>query len=282
MFVTDVEGDFTFHPIAEEAPRYAALPAGVYKVGQTRNGLFFRPMTIDTDGLIDLKTTVAKEVRAEIKSFFDHATRARLRASEVKNRRGIILYGPPGTGKTSIVRSLFPYIIERGAVILVDPNPDMLEHHTLPAIHFADKCRDVVLFFDEFDKNACYSESELKQLLDGLASPDNILTIGCTNYLNRVPETLWKRPSRFSLVREMPAPDSAVRTAYLRKKFPVIPADVAFDLANIVLDKPLDYVQEVCTLYLRGMDVDEIRDRITGIKPSVLVMDDDDDSSSDD
>jgi SpoVK/Ycf46/Vps4 family AAA+-type ATPase len=272
MFVVDHEGDYTYMPIKEGAKQYSRLPAGAYKAAMSAQGVLFRPITVNQDGLIKMNTKVAAEVWGEVKSFFDQETRKRLAAAEVKNRRGIILHGIPGTGKTSLVRSLFPYMIEQGAVIIVDCNADRLEHGFLPAIHLDDPDRDVVLFFDEFDRNAKYSEVELKRLLDGLSSPNNILTIGCTNHLNNIPDALWKRPSRFSLVREMPAPSPEVRTIFLHKKFPGIPTDVALDLIGMVGDKSIDYVQEVCTLYLRGMDVDEIRDRITGVQPSALVM----------
>lgn len=296
MFVVDKDGDFQFHAIAEDAKRYAQLPSGAYTVGRAMRGWFFKPLTIGVGDLVNLKTTVAREVRGEMLSFFDPDVRLRLKDAKVKNRRGIILYGPPGTGKTSLVRSLFPEMIAAGAVILVDVDPDYLEDHLLPAIHFSDPDRSVVLFFDEFDASARGSESELKSLLDGLKSPDHLLTIGCTNYLDRIPETLWKRPSRFSLVREMPAPDPEVRRAFLRRKFPMIPADVADDLITIIADQPLDFVHEVCALHLRGMDTDEIRDRIAGVKPAYLVMEkgdddacaadsdegDDDDSADDD
>jgi SpoVK/Ycf46/Vps4 family AAA+-type ATPase len=274
MFMQDNEGDYLYYPIEEPRSALKVLPAGPYSVN-VGPSIFFRPLAITQDGLISLNTTVARKVNQEVASFFDQTTRGRLAAAGVKNRRGIILHGPPGTGKTSLVRSLFETMVNHDAVILVDPNADYLENVVLPAIHLTDRGRSVVLFFDEFDRNASYSQEELKRLLDGLNSPDNLLTIGCTNHLERVPEALRARPSRFSLVLEMPAPDPKVREAFLRRKFPMIPADVASDLTTMIADKPLDYVQEVCVLWLRGMDVDEIRDRIENVPPSVLVMDDD-------
>lgn len=285
MFMIDREGDFHFIPISTPEHVYQALPAGGYHVEQTPNGMYFKPIPSTKEMLINLDTPVGRRVRREITEFFNPELTARLTAAGLKHRRGIILHGEQGTGKTSLVRAMFPFMIEHNAVMLLETNADHLEHTIIPAVRLTDPDRPIVLIWDEFEKNARYSRNELLQLLDGLASPDHLLTIGTTNYLHRIPRQLRFRPSRFSLVLEMPPLPAEARTVYVQSKFSMLEAPVARAVVDLTEGRPLDYLEEACKLALMGYDLDEIRDRIQGepiLSPDSEDEDDSDDSSDDD
>lgn len=281
MFILDNDGDYRNHN-GENPTIVRALPAGVYQVMTSMDGrVFFRPVTTTGDVLIKLDTSVARQVRQEIALFFDGAITTRLAGAGIRHRRGILLHGAPGTGKTSLVRALFPYILEQNAVILVETNADHLENLVIPAIRQHDPDRPVVLVWDEFEKNAKYSRTELLRLLDGLSSPDHILTIGTTNFLGQIPDQLKNRPSRFGLILEMPLLGTEARLSYIDRKYPMLDVETSFDLVELTGSMPLDYLEEACKLSLMGYHTDEIRDRVRGPEHSVLVISEDDDEGDD-
>jgi len=283
MFVIDSDGDY--RPIAGQNPRLVEkLPAGVYELHTAQTGAYFKPMQYSAESFVSLDTPAARQVRREIADFFNPAITARLAAAGLKHRRGIILHGPPGTGKTSLVRAMLPMVVDAGAIVLSEVNADMLENTIIPVLRKDDPDRPIVLVWDEFDKNAQYSHSELLRLLDGLNSPDHLLTIGVTNDLGQIPSPLRLRPSRFGLILEMPPLGQAAREAYARNKYTMLESDMIAGIVDLTANKPLDYVEEACKLALMGYELDEIRDRVCGIPGLILAgapTEDDDDEDDD-
>ncbi len=262
MFVLDRDGDY--RPIGGEDPQLTpTLPAGVYTIGfLPTGGGFFRPISTSGDQLVSLDTPTGRKVAREIQDFFNPEITARLASAGVKHRRGIILHGQPGTGKTSLVRAFLPQIVALGAVVLSEINPALLQEQIIPAIRKHDPARPIVLVWDEFDKSAEHAHSELLRLLDGMSSPDHLLTIGVTNNLRNIPETLRCRPSRFGLILKVPPLGQEARTSYARTKYPMLDDDTIANVVQITEGKALDYIEEGCKLALMGYDADEIRDRV--------------------
>lgn len=276
MFIIDKDGDYSYVSATSAQETATMLPTGAYRVNLHPMGLEFKPTQTSGDTLIDINTPVARKVAREIADFFNPGITERLRAAGLKHRRGIILHGKPGTGKTSLVRALLPTLLAHNAVVLVDPGADPLERLFIPAIRLCDPDRPIVLIWDEFERTTDYSQNELLQLLDGLNSPDHLLTIGTTNYIERIPDALKKRPSRFGLVLEMPQLSFEARRNYAVTKFPMLENDMILSVVDMTADVSLDHLEEACKLALMGYDPDEIRDRIQDARLCLATGDDDD------
>lgn len=63
-------------------------------------------------------------------------------------------------------------------------------------------------------------EERLLSLLDGKTQVDHILSIGTTNYSERLDQRLLARPSRFDRVELIGLPSADVRRAYLERRVP--------------------------------------------------------------
>jgi len=252
----------------DDRPIVSRLPAGAYVESSAEAEdarLALQPRTLSTEPLLFLDTPAMRMVRREVEAFFDPATTARLASAGIRHRRGIILHGPPGTGKTSIMRQLVPRLVEHDAVIVVDCDPNQLEHAFIPAIRASDPDRPIVLFFDDFDQSAANTCSALLQLLDGLTSPDHLLTIGCTDDLEAVPVQLRNRPSRFGLILRIDRLPEGLHERLAEQKYPTLsPADRQFAV-RLTRELPIKYLDDVCKLLLLGNDPGMISDRMRAI-----------------
>lgn len=279
MFTPRSEQDcFQYVPVDEPSEMMATLPAGVYNGQIDYDGrVFFFNAPQPPSNLIELNTDTAQHVSREIDYFFDPAITARLANAKLRHCRGIILHGDAGTGKTSIVRSMIPRILEHDAVVLLDPSIRALTDNFIPAIRRHDPERPVVIIYDEFHSIVRQSVTALLGLLDGMTSPDHLLTIGTTNYMARIPTTLTQRPSRFSLVLNVPPLPREIRVQYALNKFGMLSQDVVAQAVELTSDMPLDYLEEALKLSISGLSIDQIQARfLASSLKNVKLLDEED------
>lgn len=260
MFVENINSArYEYFPVDVPENMIHALPAGVYTARITSTGeLHLVPTAVTKDLIVDLDTPTAMHVKREVTDFFDQEITSRLAAAQLKHRRGIILHGEAGTGKTSLVRAIFPQLIEQNAVILLDPDVSSLVRQIIPAIRRTDANRPIVIVFDEFHYVVDRSATYLLQLLDGLTSPDHIITIGTTNYMARIPKTICARPSRFSLVLEVPHLPESARHVYAQTKYPSLDVNLTAELVTITISMALDFLEEALKLAIMGYTCEDI------------------------
>ena len=140
-----------------------------------------------------------------IKAFFNPDIEGKVRNLGFIHKLGILLHGRQGTGKTSLMNYMARYLLnEKNAVVFFCNDRNQLE----TAIGIASDIREIqdtpiVFISDEFERFADQHESYIKNFLDGKDSINNTLFLAATNYLERVPETLKNRPSRFKVVNEI-------------------------------------------------------------------------------
>lgn len=140
-----------------------------------------------------------------VESFFADGILEKVRKLGYIHKLGVLLFGRAGTGKTSLLNFIAQRLVdERGAIVFFCENGNGLS----AAIHLAGMIREIqdspIIFIgDEFERYAHDAESEMKNLLDGNNSINNSLFLAATNYIEKVPDTLKKRPSRFKVVLDI-------------------------------------------------------------------------------
>lgn len=132
------------------------------------------------------------------------------------NKRGIILHGKPGTGKTTI-GNILCNLVPNHTVIWI--TPEILSENNYKAISsikalykladFLSPCiillEDLDLFSQDRDRGGdILSLGALMNVLDGVNSISNSITIGTTNRIKSIEIALRNRPGRFDRIIEIP------------------------------------------------------------------------------
>lgn len=187
----------------------------VYTGKKFRKG--FYEASTDSNGNVHIKKEYPNEVFSPyltkdislildtVKAFFKSKIQKSVNLLGYTHKLGILLYGRQGCGKTSLINYIAHSLKENNQAIVFFCNTG---NHLSSAIDVAKMIREVqedpiIFIADEFERYAKDTESEMKNFLDGKDSIDNMLFLGATNYLDRIPDTLKSRPSRFKIVREI-------------------------------------------------------------------------------
>ena len=123
------------------------------------------------------------------------------------HKTGVLLEGKAGTGKSTIIKHYVNNIVnEQGGIVFYISTPSVVAEcwsfiHKIRAI----QNNPIVVIFEEIDmfvgdSNSKNFEGYLKSAFDGNLSIDNCLIFGSTNYIDRIPNALKNRPSRFKYV----------------------------------------------------------------------------------
>lgn len=121
-------------------------------------------------------------------------------------KMNVLLHGIQGSGKTSVINYICKNLVDHyNAIVFRIDNASSLE----ASWSLGEEIRKIqsnplIFIMDEFDQYCTKnSEAYIKSILDGNRSIDNSIILGATNYLDRIPDTIKNRPSRFRIVRKV-------------------------------------------------------------------------------
>lgn len=187
------------------------LPPGAYSGGVDGNGrTYFQGLPIVKDDLIDSNYT---ELRTIVTKFW--ASEDKFKLLGLTYKRGVLVYGRAGCGKTCILNQFVEELIRAGGIAIYGDRGEMYQH-LIKEIHAFEPGRKIITITEDIDKKVSGS---MLEYLDGYMSQNNVLNIATTNYLEKLPDTIKNRPSRFDTVLEIKGPGAVVRAAYLKRLF---------------------------------------------------------------
>jgi len=146
------------------------------------------------------------------------------------NKRGIILHGKPGTGKTTI-GNIICNMAPNNTVIWI--TPEILSENNYKArssikalyklAEFLSPCiimlEDLDLFSQDRDRGGdVLSLGALMNILDGVNTISNSVTIGTTNRLESIEGALRNRPGRFDRIIEIPPLSKDLRMKMFKER----------------------------------------------------------------
>ena len=244
------EGNFEFHdPFTVEHK----LPAGVYRVDMNRlDEIYLRALKIETETLIELPNSPTSYVMHKIDNFLTDSIRKAFDRYGILYKRGILLYGPPGTGKTSVVNQIINLAVKKDMIIFYNAPPDWIRQAAEFVREIEKDNRPIMVIWEEFESWIDNREDDILSLLDGISQINNIVYLATTNYIDKIPERIRNRPSRFADVVEVGYPNGATRKKFFESKIR------KEDKVNIA-----KWVEET-----EGLSIDHLKDLII----SVLVL----------
>lgn len=136
---------------------------------------------------------------SEIERYFSSSSYDIHRQLGIKCKLGMLFSGKQGTGKTTNAYALAAYMVKNhdARVVVVESSQEYnMAVNTLSAIkrEFGDFLS--VIIFDEAEEALRDNENYFKKILDSVESLDRNISLFCTNYPDRIPDTIKNRPSR--------------------------------------------------------------------------------------
>jgi hypothetical protein len=162
---------------------------------------------------------LTEEVKTDIKSSVETflASRDFYLKNKIPWKRGLIFAGPPGNGKTSTIKTIIAkYDFKSVTIQPGAPSEDLRE-----AFKYAEEQSPSLLFFEDLDASfgTTMDPSLFLNLMDGVVAKNGIMVIATANNLNKLPDAVTRRPSRFDRIIKFDLPNAEMTKVYCKKWF---------------------------------------------------------------
>lgn len=201
------------------------LPAGAYSIIEDDRGMLYaRKASVNMNELIRFPNSIGDQILTEFEQFWqkkkDYLDRGE------SHKRGYLLYGPPGSGKSSLLNFMIQDFIKAGNLVFIY---NSVLAGFLPHFREVEPDRKLMIIIEDLDVYIeTSSENRLLQFLDGNYEHVNTVFMATTNYIERIPQRLKDRPSRFDRTEKIGMPSNSERKLYIEKKSREIKKDKEF------------------------------------------------------
>lgn len=223
---------------------YEVLEPEVYKLWDAGN-MFTGMIPMfeiirEKDKLVKFKSGVVQEVVAITNKFLGKDSREVYKELKITHKMGMLFYGKQGTGKTSTCMLIMKELSDTHKAICLDCTGKTLRfvRECIRRIREIQK-NPIVVFVDEFESSIRGEEEQYLTFLDGNDSIDNLIFIGCTNYLEKIPDRIKKRKSRIKYLRDINSLPIGVYREYLSNKIPSMNIDLVAKFSYLASEKGL-------------------------------------------
>lgn len=206
IYLEDGSIDYSVLDVIEVSKK---LKPGFYSLRsiRTMEGTKFE---IHQEKLPDYSTSQIKykeleDFKTYLTKFKNDKMKEKMHSLGYKHKIGVLLYGKQGTGKTVFTSYMARDIIKEGGVAF---NMNLDEGTLSQTLDFLKSLRQVqderfIFIFDECEDLLKNYESTCKNFLDGYNSIDNSISVFTTNYIDKIPKTIYERPSRIRFTIEL-------------------------------------------------------------------------------
>lgn len=207
-----------FYPNSRGPKINKKLNPGCYSLhfDPNKNFFWFEKSTFISDKILDLPSPEYAQVVNEMNLFLQPETKKSFKDLGYVYKRSALLHGLPGTGKTVITNRVAKNVVDAGGVCLWVQSPGLLVM-AYDILNDIQPETFVCVIFEEFDSFVPRHESALLTILDGQVQKQNVMYLATTNYIDKIPQRLY-RPGRFSSVIEVKFPIAEAREMYLVSK----------------------------------------------------------------
>lgn len=271
-FITDDDYKYVSTSNTPDSQIIGNLPAGIYRleVYDTPLGRVTEMKKVYKQPYKRVTTGVFDDVMKHYDKFFSEDAQRLYNMMGVKHKSNLLLYGPPGTGKSGLAYLIAQEVVDkRDAIVIYAKDSD-------DAKYISNRLRvksgqPLVIIREEIDREISESDSmgfiidmpggktkrmprteardELLAFLDSPVSNNNFCFIATTNYIDKIPDSLKKRPSRFELVKEVSEVPQEVIHELVDKLIP----------EPIVMEKGIDITQLKYKLTESPINIDQVK-----------------------
>lgn len=248
---------------------YKVLEPNIYKLWDAGN-MFVGMIPMferirEGDKLVQFKTGIVAKVMKSADKFLGDESKDAYHQLKITHKMGLIFYGKQGTGKTSTCMLIMKTLVDKHNAICLDCTGRTLSF-VRECIRRMREIQDnpIVVFIDEFESSVKAEETKYLTFLDGTDSVDNLIFIGCTNYIDKIPDRIKKRKSRIKHLYNINSLPLDVYKEYLIDRIPLMETKVVAEFAFKAEEKGLtiDQLKHALIDYkLEGFTIEKSIDR---------------------
>lgn len=223
---------------------YEVLEPNIYKLWDVGN-MFIGMIPMferirEGDKLVQFKTGIVAKVMKSADRFLGAESKDAYQQLKITHKMGLIFYGKQGTGKTSTCMLIMKTLVSKHNAVCLDCTGRTLSF-VRECIRRMRELQDnpIVVFMDEFEVSVREEETKYLTFLDGTDSVDNLIFIGCTNYIDKIPDRIKKRKSRIKHLYNINSLPLDVYKEYLMDRIPSMETKIVAEFAFKAEEKGL-------------------------------------------